>query len=191
MSGGAVGVVGWRRRAMAVIVTAVVLWPLGHRALVVSYEVDPWELFGWAMYSQPAGRVQVRAEVVRAGETSPLRAMGPLAATLRDFARRRSALGRLASPAPLVDAVFASDRSIERVVLVLRRVRLDPGDARLHGDEARLVFERGAPGAARAQTGARVGLPGARALATPRSGCHVPTARDRGGATCPPTDMHS
>ena len=29
------------------------LWPIGHAALVARYDVDPWKLAGWAMYTRP------------------------------------------------------------------------------------------------------------------------------------------
>jgi hypothetical protein len=115
----------FRRRAIVAITAATILWPLAHLVLVARFGVDPWELFGWAMYSQPAPRVSVRVDVERGGEKGPLRAMGELRGQLRDWARRRSTLGRLASPDPLAGRIFASDPTIDAAVVVVRRLELD------------------------------------------------------------------
>ncbi len=128
---------------MAGVVIAVMLWPAVHLGLVAAARVDPWEFFGWAMYSQPAARVQVRVEVERAGAREPLRAMGAMRRQVEAYARERTTLGRLASPDALLAAVFASDPSIEAIDLVLRDVRLDHGSTMLIANDEELRFERG------------------------------------------------
>ena len=134
-----------RVRAIGVVAGAVLLWPLVHLALVARAQIDPWELFGWAMYSQPPARVQVRVDVERGGETKPLRAMAGLRDAQVGFAQSRSRLGTLASPDRFVGQVFASDATIDAVVIVMRRVRLDRVTARLVADDESLRFERAAP----------------------------------------------
>ncbi len=124
---------------------AVVLWPSVHLVLVARAGIDAWELFGWAMYSRPEARVQVRVDVERGGTLAPLRAMGPLRREIERHARRRSVLGRLASPDPLLAAVFASDASIEAVEIVWRAVELDRETARLVAHDERERFPRPGP----------------------------------------------
>ena len=133
---------GIRRIAMLGVVIAVALWPAVHLALVARAGVDPWELFGWAMYSQPTARVQVRVDVERAGVVEPLRAMGAMRRQVEQFARSRTALGRLASPGALRTSVLASDASIDAVEMVLREVELDRESAMLVARDERLRFER-------------------------------------------------
>jgi hypothetical protein len=120
-----------RRRLLLGLTLAVILWPLAHLALVSRMQIDAWELFGWAMYSRPDARVQVRVDVERGGVLTPLRAMGPLRRAVERHARRRTTLGRLASPDALLAAVFASDPSIEAVEIVQRTIELDRETARL------------------------------------------------------------
>ena len=124
---------GWRtrRRLLLGLTLATVLWPLAHLGLVSQMRIDAWELFGWAMYSRPEARVQVRVDVEREGRLAPLRAMGPLRREVERHARRCTILGRLASPDALLDAVFASDPSIEAVVIARRTIELDRETARL------------------------------------------------------------
>jgi hypothetical protein len=131
-----------RRAAMVGVVTLVLLWPAAHLALVARDGIDPWELFGWAMYSQPAARVQVRVDVERAGALEPLRAMGTMRRQVEAFARSRTTLGRLASPDELLATVFASDASIDAIELVLRDVKLDHESALLIGNDDRMRFAR-------------------------------------------------
>jgi hypothetical protein len=127
---------------MVGVVMLVALWPAVHLALVARAGVDPWELFGWAMYSQTPARVQVRVDVERAGVVEPLRAMGMLRRQVEGFARSRTTLGRLASPDELLATVFTSDASIEAVELVLRDVKLDHESAMLVANDERVRFER-------------------------------------------------
>ena len=131
-----------RQKAMVGILLAVFLWPVVHLGLVARAGIDPWELFGWAMYSRPAARVQVAVDVERAGRLVPLRAMGEMRRRVGDYARGRTALGRFARPDDLLTAIFESDPSIEAVELVLRDVSLDLDSALLVARDERLRFER-------------------------------------------------
>lgn len=131
-----------RERAIVGVAAAALLWPLVHLALVIRAQIDPWELFGWAMYSQPPARIQIRVDVERSGEAGPLRAMRDLRAAQLEFARRRTRLGRLASPDVFVAKIFASDEAIEAVSIVLRRIRLDPDTARIVAEDEALRWER-------------------------------------------------
>ena len=42
-----------KRRLTAFFILAFALWPAVHYGLVLRFDVDPWKLFGWAMYSVP------------------------------------------------------------------------------------------------------------------------------------------
>jgi hypothetical protein len=128
------------------LVVVVLLWPVAHRFLVETREIDPWELFGWAMYSEPAARVQVRVDLIRDGRREPLRAMGPLRDAVRAFARRRTILGTLAAPDALAARVLASRPDADGVVLVLRRVRLDPRSRMLEAQDRTIEYVRGGDG---------------------------------------------
>lgn len=133
---------GSRRRAMAAIVAVVFFWPFAHLYLVAQYRVDPWELFGWAMYSRPAARVQVRVNVDRDGVSKLLRATGAERKRVVEFARDRSALGEFASPATLVQSVFDDDPGIQTVEVVVREITLDLDTARLVATDEVLRFDR-------------------------------------------------
>jgi hypothetical protein len=130
-------------RAIVLVATG---WPLVHAGLVARFHVDPWELFGWSMYTQPAARVQVRVDVERDGQVQPLRVMGERRRAIRRYAQRVTALGRLASGASLARQVFGWDPGVDAVTLVLREIVLDPETARLVAHESTERYERGVNG---------------------------------------------
>ena len=66
----------WRRKTIAGVVIFVLLWPAVHIGLVAHFRIDPWELFGWSMYALPAGRVQVRVELLLHGHEILVDAVG-------------------------------------------------------------------------------------------------------------------
>jgi hypothetical protein len=120
-----------RRRVMLAIVAFVLVWPVAHAGLVARYRLDPWEFFGWSMYALPAARVQIRVDVERGGETAPLRAMGDMRRRVQAFARRRTALGTLASTEVLAREILAGDSTIDVVIIMTREITLDPESTRL------------------------------------------------------------
>jgi hypothetical protein len=128
---------------MKTIVACVLLWPLVHATLVARFRIDPWELFGWSMYALPAARVQVGVEVERDGESMPLFATLEQRRRIRDFARRRTALGELASSASLAREILAEDDSLQAVVVRMREIRLDLYSARIVAHEEQERYARG------------------------------------------------
>ena len=94
-----------KRRVVGVFLIAFALWPLIHRDLVRRYDVDPWKLFGFAMYSVPGPMKTVRVfPMSQAGRGQMLDFERYAPAEQRSvdrFRQRRRALGRLASMEPL------------------------------------------------------------------------------------------
>jgi hypothetical protein len=129
------------RRSLLLLLVAAAIWPLIHHMLVLRYDVDPWELFGWSMYAVPAARVAVAIDLERGDEVEPLRPLGELFARVRVFARRRSALGALASSESLARELLADDAQLDAVVVTTRSLVLDPQTTlwRLHERSERYV----------------------------------------------------
>ena len=135
-----------RRRLMGVLVLAASVWPLAHAALVARFHVDPWEFFGWSMYTQPAARVQVGVEIERGGAVEPLRVMGDRRRAIRRHAQHVTAFGALASDEPLARLVLSWDSEVDATTIIRREVVLDPDSTYLVARESRERFERGAIG---------------------------------------------
>lgn len=131
-----------RRRILAGLLLGVALWPAVHHALVRGASIDPWKLFGWAMYAAPPGRVQVRVDGVARGARSPLRLFGEAADARDAFARRRASLGRLARPDALAEEVLATDPDLDEVVVVVRGWSLDARSARLRTRDEEIRVSR-------------------------------------------------
>jgi hypothetical protein len=127
---------------MLAIVAFVLVWPLVHIGLVARYRLDPWEFFAWSMYAVPAARVQVRVEVERGGEVFPLRAMGDMRRQVRNFARRRTALGSLAPTGSLAREIFAGDSTVDAVIIETREIVLDRESTLLVTRDVRHRHER-------------------------------------------------
>lgn len=123
------------------------LWPFVHRVLVAEYDVNPWRLFGFAMYCTPhrvgmeiADRTNGRREVL------PYRAQPQ---SIRDaimlFYRKRSALGRLHSPKRLADEIFVSSPHIARLEVRVSLTRLDASVSRLRAKTVVYKYARRNP----------------------------------------------
>jgi hypothetical protein len=59
------------------ILAVLALWPLVHYGVVTRYDIAPWRLNGFAMYTVPPTDVSVYFATERAGQRRPL-ALGPL-----------------------------------------------------------------------------------------------------------------
>jgi hypothetical protein len=136
-----------KARLCGALLALVALWPLLHRPLVVIADVDPWKLFGFAMYCTPhhvsvdlIDRSRAPAREIRGDELPPA-----LRTDLQRFSARRETLGRLASPDPLGRDVLAALPGVERLTIAITVTRLAfagselASHTRLHG------YDRGDP----------------------------------------------
>ncbi|MEE2665146.1 MAG: hypothetical protein VX681_13595 [Myxococcota bacterium] len=124
-----------KRRVVGVFLIAFALWPLIHRDLVWRYDVDPWKLFGFAMYSVPGPMKTVRVfPMSQAGRGQMLDFERYAPAEQRSvdrFRQRRRALGRLASMEPLGQRMLELHPDWEGATVAVVTLALDPETARL------------------------------------------------------------
>ena len=133
------------RRWVAALLVALALWPLGHRALVISYDVSPWKLFGWAMYCVPKPERTTRIYVPdTAGERRlPLSELSDETnVELRQFHNRWGALGDLADREAVACAVFSERAALETMTLALAKTGLDLQTGYVTRDIARHTYHR-------------------------------------------------
>jgi hypothetical protein len=105
------------------------LWPLVQIGLVLQFQVNPWKLAGWGMYSAPQFPAELRVEARVPGEAGAfeLRTMpGALQHQELQFLERRLGLGRLVRPDDLGRALLEYYPAIESVSLEVRQPALDP-----------------------------------------------------------------
>ena len=134
-----------KRRIVAGALLAFALWPALHRGLVASFDINPWKLGAWAMYSAPRfsvglgvyareGEELVRLEEDRFGET--------FRESARRFRGARRNLGRFVLPDELADRVLAAHRVLAAIVIVVQSRSIDHVDAMLVVDHERYVYVR-------------------------------------------------
>jgi hypothetical protein len=134
------------RRALAAgILCWVALWPLVHRAVVAAWDVNPWKLGGFAMYTTATPPVQI-ALLVR-GDTGlePLdeRALpDAVRRALHRFRIERHALGALRSPDDVGRAILEARPELPWVVIAIQRMHLDPTTALMQSTREQVVTER-------------------------------------------------
>ena len=125
---------GWSAgRAKRTIVNALLvvmtIWPLVHIGLVFAYDLSPWKLAGWGMYSAPrmdSYGMEVYGGAAGAASLEQITAPSEsLRLTANAFLESFRWLRGLASPEPLVRAVWAEQPSWQRVRIVVHQTEVD------------------------------------------------------------------
>ena len=133
-----------KRHVVSALLVAMLLWPIAQRALVSAYDVSPWKLFGWAMYTVPKpDRATMMTLSTPEGDRRLIATS--LAPEVRDTLRAYHGLwghvGRLASPEPLACKVFAEHPGATALTLVLSKTGLIDGAVHVTRRDTRLVLE--------------------------------------------------
>lgn len=134
-----------QRAVLLGVLAAVGLWPLVHRALVARYDINPWKLAGFAMYSVPTPPVQVVLFEKAGKGLRPLDEQalpGAASIELQRFRRTRYALGDLARPDGVGRAVLAARPDLAWVVIATQRMQLDPATARMTSVRSQYTYHR-------------------------------------------------
>ncbi len=134
-----------KRAVVATVLAWLAFWPLVHRGVVARYEINPWKLGGFAMYTVYWSSKVALFEPTPAGlRFIDDRRLAPEARrVLRRFRGQRNALGRLREPDDVARAVFAAHRDLDRLVVVVQRLWLDPDTARIDSAKTQYPYERG------------------------------------------------
>ena len=106
------------------------LWPICQIALTKTYDVNPWKLVAWGMYSVPQINVAVGLIEIKGfpgGETPimPDRMPEELVRAIGEFGRRRTVLGELASPDKLAALALESFPDVDQIRVVIHRAAVD------------------------------------------------------------------
>ena len=136
-----------KRRILSVGLVLFALWPLAQHALVRTQGVDPWRLFGWAMYCVPGPMKTVRVvEVSRDGRFQVLDperydAAGQHAVDV--FRIRRQGLGHLETGDDLAAHMLERHPEWEGVALPVLTLSLERSSARTRVDVVQATWWRG------------------------------------------------
>lgn len=121
------------------------LWPLAQHLLARTYQINPWKLGGFAMYTAPAPPLEIGWIAVGANgpeRIEPDALPRRVVLELREFEARRHTLGQLASPEPAAMRLLSVLPESEAVMVVIRRYELDARTARFRMNEVREVVTR-------------------------------------------------
>jgi len=135
-----------KRRIVQAFLLLFALWPMLQFGAVVRYGVDPWKLFGWAMYSVPGAMKTVRMAVE--SESGTLRTIDPRSYSTREqravtrFVEHSRALGLLAIPDSLFQLFLDERPEARAIVLGLATLTLDRHSARLTSSLDYTRFDR-------------------------------------------------
>ncbi len=106
--------------AIALLLIAFTLWPIVHHVVAKRYFVNPWRLFGWAMYCVPIYRPRVRFFTTQGGQRLEIaypRASRDDALTYERFLAHRAQLGMLVEPDDLGQAFFRRYPELDQVTV--------------------------------------------------------------------------
>jgi hypothetical protein len=118
---------------VATALAALTLWPLVHLWLVARYDVSPWKLAGWGMYSAPRSRSLGMEVFGRAPGGGPLEHLSQPSPDVRALAgvylERHRWLRMLARPTALAEAVAAARSGWDEVKIAVFEPDLDRASA--------------------------------------------------------------
>ncbi len=106
--------------AVALLLIAFTLWPIVHHAIAKRHFVNPWRLFGWAMYCVPIYRPQVRFFTTEGDQRLEIaypRVSRDNVLAYERFLGLRPQLGTLIEPEGLGQAFFRQYPDLDRVIV--------------------------------------------------------------------------
>jgi len=127
-----------RVRVAASVVLVTMLWPFGHYFLSVRYDVNPWKLWGMAMYCTTHETTLHFTYRGDDGEIRPLAldSLGPeLRARALQHYRRRATLGRLYPLDGLAREILAARPDVDELIMKSGVKRLDAASGRFARSE--------------------------------------------------------
>ncbi len=138
----------FKKRLVAILIVAYLLWGGVHRWLVHRFEINPWKFGGMAMYATPAPKISIA--FYREGENGALAPL-PIASRpedqpmfLRYFENRRHA-GMLLPPDALATRIFMERRDVDTCNIVITRRSLDPETATIVSSRRGYPYQRRSP----------------------------------------------
>lgn len=129
-----------KKRIVIAFLLASFVWPPVHYVLVDALGLNPWNWWGWAMYTKPVPRVQASAVSLTSGRDLDLRQASradaaAVQAAYKAFSSDQMELGGLRKPEDFATALLRAFPNEEGVRIVVRRVVLDRESAMIEPRE--------------------------------------------------------
>lgn len=139
-----------KKHGLVALLVAFALWPVAHGFWVENYLVNPWRMFGWAMYCVPSYEPQIRFFAGGDGTSGEIQfPRGSATARLRleTYLRQRGQLGDLASPRLLAAEILRAYPSLDTVTIAVSHPVYSPDEAGFRSVRRRYDFSRRGAGA--------------------------------------------
>jgi len=119
----------FKERLLGALLLVLTLWPIAHIGLVFRFDLNPWKLAGWGMYTVPQlpPYLRVYGSLADGSGRQELTALDPaLDPEHQRFLRRRYFLRELTRPDRFAHALLERYPGPERVTIVVFQPYLDP-----------------------------------------------------------------
>ena len=109
------------------LLIALMVWPIIHMFLVDKYDISPWKLFGFAMYTTAHKiEVEVRVEGSKDKQSATAsRASDNMMSQYNDFFNKRYILGKFHRPDEFCTNILESNKAFEKVTITIDTIRLE------------------------------------------------------------------
>lgn len=114
-------------KLVKVLLFLVAVWPFFHFYLVRRFEINPWKLGAFGMYSAPDRRIQIDLHSIISGKKVRLNFRGnkEVSSEAVQFSNRRKELGLLALPDRLAELILKSHPEFDTLILDVYRTQLN------------------------------------------------------------------
>ena len=134
-----------KAKVVLAVLIAVTIWPLVQIGLVGRFDVSPWKLAGWGMYSAPAPiNVNMTVHYRERGLATerPMAMPGPeIQIAAQQFLERHRWLGTLETPRRFVDTIFEKHPEYDGVRVVIEVDKMNPDSGIIERKEREYRFE--------------------------------------------------
>lgn len=117
-----------KQRILSIALAAFALWPALHHIATVTFDMNPWKLFGWSMYCVPRRWVDVDITLRDESGGRPLEYRqneADLTALVDDYANRRWVYGHLQPPDRVAKRLFAKYPDASEFTIYVHQLSFD------------------------------------------------------------------
>jgi len=132
-----------KQRLLVLALACFALWPAVHHVATVSFDMNPWKLFGWSMYCVPRRWVDVAIVMRDTSGEHPLeyhQGQADLAAVVDDYANRRWVYGWPYTPDRVAKRLFAKYPDASQFTIHVHQLSFDRATSRYRRETFEYVY---------------------------------------------------
>ena len=125
-----------KRQVVCMALVVLAIWPLVHHVAVRRFDLDPWKLFGWSMYTVPPRRVRAFPVSLEDDRLLGVAGLPPHHARLvksayDDFSQLRRQWGEFVTPDEFARSLFVAYPEVDRLAIYVQHIRVDRSTAKV------------------------------------------------------------